>query len=78
MKDIVIKEKDVIRELYIILACFVLACCVNVGAIIAYDRPWSELWSQIGYVAFIAAGIYGLLAVVRVLVYVVSLLIKKQ
>ena len=78
MKDIVIKAADIRRELYIILACFVVAFLVNVGAIIGYDRPWSEMFSQIGYVVFITAGIYGLLAVVRVLVFVVRLLIKKQ
>lgn len=77
MKDIVITQKDIIRELYIILGCFVLACLVNVGAIIAYDRPWSELWSQIGFVLFIAAGVYGLLAVVRILVFLICKLIKR-
>lgn len=77
MKDIVITQKDLIRELYIILGCFVLACLVNVGAIIAYDRPWSELWSQIGFVLFIAAGVYGMLAVVRILVFLICKLIKR-
>lgn len=77
MKEIVITQKDLIRELYIILGCFVLACLVNVGAIIAYDRPWSELWSQIGFVLFIAAGVYGLLAVVRILVFLICKLIKR-
>ena len=77
MKDIIITEKDIIRELYVILVCFVLACLVNVGAIIAYDRPWSELWSQIGFVLFIAAGIYGLAAIVRILIFLICKLIKK-
>ncbi len=78
MKDIVISQKHIVREFYVILVCFVLACLVNVGAIIGFDRPWSELWSQIGYVAFIAAGIYVLLAVVRTLVFIIRRLIKKQ
>lgn len=78
MKDIVIKEKDIIRELYIILVSFILACLVNVGAIIAYDRPWSELWSQIGYVLFVAAGIYVLLAVIRILVFLICKIFKRQ
>ena len=77
MKEIVITQKDLIRELYIILGCFVLACLVNVGAIIAYDRPWSELWSQIGFVLFIAAGVYALAAVVRILVFLICKLIKR-
>ena len=78
MKDIVITQKHIVRELYIILGCFVSACLVNVGAIIAYDRPWSELWSQIGFVLFIAAGVYGLLAVVRVIVAVLFRLFRKR
>lgn len=77
MKDIVITQKDFIRELYIILGCFVLACLVNVGAIIAYDRPWSELWSQIGFVLFIAAGVYALAAIVRVIVALLFRLFRK-
>ena len=77
MKDIVITQKHIVRELYMILGCFVLACLVNVGAIIAYDRPWSELWSQIGFVIFIAAGIYVLLAVGRILICLFRKLIKK-
>lgn len=77
MKDIIITQKDIVRELYIFLVCFILACLVNVGAIIAYDRPWSELWSQIGFVVFIAAGIYVFLAVVRILICLFRKLIKK-
>jgi len=77
MKDIVIKKKDIIRELYIILVCFVLACMVNAGAIIAYDRPWSEMYSQIGYVFFITAGIYVLLAVIRIIIALVLSLFRK-
>lgn len=77
MKDIVIKKKDIIRELYIILVCFVLACMVNAGAIIAYDRPWSEMYSQIGYVFFITAGVYVLLAVIRIIIALVLSLFRK-
>lgn len=77
MKDIIITQKDIVRELYIILACFILACLVNVGAIIAYDRPWSELWSQIGFVIFIAVAIYVLLTVIRIIICLFCKLIKK-
>ena len=77
MKDIVISEKHVRRELCLILVCFVLAFLVNVGAIIAFDRPWSELYSQIGYVLFITAGIYVLLAVVRIIVAVLYRMFRK-
>ena len=65
------------RELYVLLGCFVAACLVNVGAIIAYDRPWSELYSQIGFVFFITGGIYILLAIFRFFVWLVARIFKK-
>ena len=65
------------RELFVLLGCFVAAFLVNVGAIIAYDRPWIELISQIGFVFFITGGIYVLLAVLRLLVWLVSKIFKK-
>ena len=77
MKDIVITEKMIRRELFVLLGCFVAAFLVNVGAIIAYDRPWVELISQIGFVFFIAGGIYVLLAIFRFLVWLVVKLFKK-
>ena len=77
MKDIVITEKMIRRELYILLGCFAAACLVNVGAIIAYDRPWSELYSQIGFVFFITGGIYILLAIFRFLVWLIVKPFKK-
>ena len=78
MKDIVITERMIRRELLVLLGCFVVACLVNAGAIIAYDRPWSELYSQIGFVIFITGGIYVLLAVFRFLVWLVAKLFKKK
>ena len=78
MKDIVITEKMIRRELYVLLGCFVAAVLVNAGAIIAYDRPWSELYSQIGFVFFITGGIYVLLAVFRLLLWLVAKIFKKK
>jgi hypothetical protein len=78
MKDIVITGKMLRREFYIILGCFIVACLVNVGAIIAYDRPWSELYSQIGFVVFITGGIWCLLAIFRFVIYLISKIFKKN
>ena len=77
MKDIVITAKMIRRELFVLLGCFVAAFLVNVGAIIAYDRPWIELISQIGFVFFITGGIYVLLAVLRLIICLVAKLFKK-
>ena len=77
MKDIVITGKMIRRELCVLLGCFVAAFFVNVGAIISYDRPWSELYSQIGFVIFMTIGIYVLLAVLRLIVCLLTKLLKK-
>ena len=77
MKDIIIKEKHIRRELYLILVSFVLAFVVNVGAIVAFDRPWSELYSQIGYVLFITVGIYVVLATVRIIIALIYRMFRK-
>lgn len=77
MKDIIIKEKHIRRELYLILVSFVLAFFVNVGAIVAFDRPWSELYSQIGYVLFITVGIYVVLATVRIIIALLYRMFRK-
>lgn len=78
MKDIVITSKTIRRELYWMLASFILAVLTNVCAIIAYDRPWVELVSQIGYVVFIAAGIYVLSLMLRGVWALLSLLFRKK
>ena len=77
MKDIVIKGKDIRREFIVMFCCFIMAMMVNTAAIITYDRPWSELYSQIGYVIFMSVCIYILLAVVRVIVYCILSLLRK-
>lgn len=68
MKDIVIKGKDIVRELYVYLLSFVVAFVMNIAAVIIYDRPLIELVSQIGYVVFISIGIYFILLLIRLLI----------
>lgn len=77
MKDIVITAKQRKREWLIILACFIAACLVNLGAIIGYSRPWTELFSQIGYVVAVTVLLYILLWIVRGIVALVKCLIRK-
>lgn len=67
MKDIIIPAAALCRELRIAVGCFLAAVAVNAGAVIAYERPWTELFSQIGYVIVIAAALYLLLWPLRLL-----------
>lgn len=67
MKDIIIPSHVVRRELLVVLACFLASFCTNIGAVIAYHKSWTEIFSQIGYVVVIAALIYVLLWVIRLI-----------
>lgn len=68
MKDTVITARAKRLELGLILGCFVAACLINVYAIVRYHTHWSELFSQIGYVVCIAAVLYLLVCLVRLVV----------
>ena len=46
MKDIIITPAHVKRELTWAISMLAVACLMNVGAIIGYDAPWSELYTQ--------------------------------
>lgn len=65
MKDIVITEKKIKKELYILLGCFVFASILNVISIVLFKTAWQEVFTQIGYVLIIAFVTYLLMAVIR-------------
>ena len=66
MKDTIIAAQFKRRELWILLACFVVANIANWVAIIRFSAPWYEVFTQIGYVLFTTAVIYALTALARV------------
>ena len=76
MKDIVVKGKNAGRALWLLALCFVIACGINAGAIIAYHRPWTELFSQIGYTLCIAFGLWLFILLVWILVLIIKKLFK--
>ena len=77
MKDIVIKASRIRRELWVALGCFLTSFAVNAGAVIAYAKPWYELFTQIGYVCIIALAIWIVLLVLRVLYVIIKKIIKR-
>lgn len=77
MKDIVITSLRLKKEAVWLLGCFILSVCVNTGAIIAYDRPWSELYMMIGYEIVLALAFYLVSAVIRLLVAGIVRIIKR-
>ena len=66
MKDTVISAAVKRRELKIWLVCFIVANIVNLTAIIKYQTPWYEIFTQIGYVVVSSLLLYGLLLLVRI------------
>lgn len=78
MKDIVISARRIRTELCIGAICLAVACLLNVGAVIAYGRPWFEILSQAGYVVVIAVFIYLIVLVFRLVIYAVRRIIRKH
>ena len=66
MKDTVITARAKKRELWILLACFVVANITNWVAIIRFSAPWYEVFTQVGYVTVSSLLFYGLLLLVRI------------
>jgi len=77
MKDIIITPGRIRLELYILFASFVIAELVNIHAIIKYDTPWSEIFSQIGFVLILTAIIYVVHWLVRLIVLLCSGIVRK-
>ena len=77
MKDTVITARAKKRELWILLACFVVANITNWVAIVHFSAPWYEVFTQIGYVVVTSLVIYALIAVLRIAFKVYKLITRK-
>ncbi|MGI6242327.1 MAG: hypothetical protein ACOYJK_02130 [Prevotella sp.] len=69
MKDIIITKERQKKELKMFLVCFVIAFCLNIYAIIAYDGKWKELFWSLGFVISAAILLYLLVVVIRLCIY---------
>lgn len=65
MKDLVISARRIRREIRFAAAAFIVAFLTNLYAVVRFDRPWYELFTQMGYVVVITAVIYLLLWIPR-------------
>ena len=77
MKDLVIRGKTLRREGLVAAGCLIAGMLVNIGAIVGYHRPWTEFFSQLGYVIALAAILYIVTGLVRLLFHFIVLLIRK-
>ncbi|MGN1226381.1 MAG: hypothetical protein ACI4TL_03995 [Candidatus Cryptobacteroides sp.] len=76
MKDIVIKERRIRREVIVALVCFLLSFLTNMGAVIFYAKPWVEIFTQIGYVFIIAVVFYVIALIIRLLYLLIIKIFK--
>ncbi len=65
VKDTVITASEKRREILLALGCFIAAFLVNVYAIIRFGTPWTEMFTQIGYVIVLSVAIYAIVWAVR-------------
>jgi len=78
MKDIVISKARIKTELITALVCFLIACLVNLGAIIYFKSPAVELITSIGFVIVLAFALYILWSVIRLIIYGIKTLFLKK
>jgi len=71
MKDIVITKKRCKTETITFLVCFLIACLLNLGAIIYYKAPALELITSLGYVILFAIALYILWTLIRLVIYAI-------
>ena len=77
MKDIVIREKHIKRELWIFVACIAVMEGLNIYAIIKYHGMWKEAIMSLGFVVAAAVVTYLVVGLVRLIVAGIIKLIKK-
>lgn len=76
MKEIVISPKRLKKEITIFAICFVIGFIFNVYAVIRYQTPWHELFTQLGYVLLITISLYFVVVFIRFILYLIKNLIK--
>ncbi len=69
MKDTLITAQRKKTELITAGVCFLLAFLLNVGCILYYKTPFSEIFSQIGYVTVIAVALYLIWTGIRLIIW---------
>lgn len=78
MKDTIITARQKKYELKIFILCFIVACLLNVYAIITYEKSFSELYTSIGYVAVFSVILYLFSVFIRLIFYYLKKLYKHR
>ncbi len=56
------------REFFLWLSAFLISNMVNAYSIMHYHTQWKELFTQLGYVFLLSLFIYGVVALIRIIV----------
>lgn len=56
-------------EIWSLVVCFLIITALNIGAIITYHAPWTEIFTSIFYVITATILLYILWAIVRLVVF---------
>ncbi|MDZ7264201.1 MAG: hypothetical protein ONB16_06420 [candidate division KSB1 bacterium] len=72
MKDIVITRNRIKKEVFSLAVMFLIALCLNIFAIIAYDTNWSELITELPFVVVIALVLYLCYTMVRIIIVLIK------
>ncbi len=78
MKDSIITAKTKKRELYYLLAAFVIAFFLNILSIIIYHTQWKELVTQLGTVLILTVVLYFVILLLRLLIRGIARLFGKK
>ena len=78
MKDIIITGAKIRRELWWLLAAFVIANLMNIYAIAVYNTEWKELVTTLGYVIALSIVLYLVIALIRWIVNGVLRMARKR
>ena len=65
MNGILITPQIIKKEFLILMGCLSAGILLNFIAIIIYEAPISELWTQMPFVLVLSVVIYGFLALIR-------------
>ena len=78
MKDIVISGRRILREVLIYAGCFVAALAVNVYSSVQFKREWKELFTTLHITLAVALVFFGVLAVLRGIVFCGRLALRRK
>ncbi|MDR3062337.1 MAG: hypothetical protein LBU57_09545 [Dysgonamonadaceae bacterium] len=72
MKDTIITVKRKKIEVITLVACFIIACIVNIYAIAKFNTSWSEIFTSLGYVLIFSVALYIAWSIIRLAYYLIK------